>query len=127
MRLLSRPRVAASIALERDHVRVALPPAARALALKRDILVPYSTIRESIATDAPWPGIFAFRVGTHVPGVVCLGRFWIDGEKRFYAFTKGDRVLTLALDGHDFDAIVVGAPDADGLASAVRTKLRSTS
>ena len=108
----------------KDHLRLDFPPAGGVLALRRSLIVPYSTIRDVRVEEAPWPGVVHLqRLGTHVPGAACLGTFWVDGEKRFYFFLKGDRVVDFVLDEHPYRRIVIGTREPDVLAADVKSLL----
>lgn len=112
------------VTFQQDHVRFDFPPAGGVLAVRRHILVPYSTVRDVRVEEAPWPSVVHFqRVGTHLPGVACLGTFWVHGEKRFYFFLKGDRVVTLDLEDHPYARLVIGSPEPDVLAADVKSLL----
>lgn len=108
----------------KDHLRLDLPPAGGILAVRRSLIVPYSTIRDVRTGEPEWPGPFHLqRIGTFVPGHAALGSFWIDGERRFYFFLKGDRALILDLDEHPYGEIVIGMPDPEALAADVKSQL----
>lgn len=109
----------------KDHLRFDFPPAGGILALKRNLIVPYSTIIDvRVEETPPWPPVLHLqRIGTHVPGLACLGKFWIRGAKRFYFFTKGDRVLVLDLQDHPYAQIVIGMEEPEVLAADIKDQL----
>lgn len=112
------------VTFQKDHVRFDFPPAGGILSLRRHILVPFSTIDDVRVEEAPWPGaVHLQRVGTHVPSVACLGTFWVHGEKRFYFFLRGDRVVWLDLEDHPYRRIAIGSAEPDVLAADVKSLL----
>lgn len=115
--------VAAQVTLEADHVRVTFPTAGRVLALRKEVVIPYSCILTAAATRGVFPGPLVLRVGTHWPGGLALGTFWRDGAKRFLYFRKGERVLRLDLERHEFESVEVAAANPDELALGVRERV----
>lgn len=115
--------LAPEISLDRDHLRVTFPTAGRVLALRKEIVVPYSCILTAAATRGAFPGPFVLRIGTHWPGGRALGTFWRDGAKRFLYFAKGERVLRLDLERHEFESVEIAVPDPEETARMIRDRV----
>ncbi len=108
----------------KDHLRLDSTPAGGFLSLRRSIIVPFSTIADVRVEEPEWPPVMHLqRLGTHLPGAACLGTFWIQGEKRFYFFLKGDRVVTFDLEDHPYRRIAIGTKEPDVLAADVKSLL----
>jgi len=104
----------ANVEPHEDHLVIRLDALHSVAALRRQIIVPYSTIAEARVGDPEWPAFFTnLRNGTHVPGLIALGSFRgiVTGERAFVDLARDTkRALTLKLDGHpEYDRVEVDA------------------
>lgn len=101
-----------------DHLVVRLVGPSVLASLRRNIVIPYSDIREVLIEEPRWPSIVKeWRIGTHLPGVVAQGLFstWNGKHRRFLHFDRNTtRALTLRLEGHpDFHEVSVEVRDPE--------------
>jgi len=97
-----------------DELRVRLTGLTAVAALKRELRVPLAAIR-SASTGAPRK--LGMRVaGTDIPFTdIRAGRFRSRGRWSFLSFERGDRAVTLELEGQRYDRVVLGVDDPDEL------------
>lgn len=118
----------AHIEFHEDHLSLKLEGVHAAEAMRRAVIVPYSTIENAEVRAPEWPGfVDHYTVGAFLPGVVARGTFveW-NGRRRFLDIDrKTQQALTLKLQDHaDFDEVTVDLPDA-GLALDAVSKHRT--
>ena len=89
------------------------------MALHGDIVVPREAVDRVDVLDAPLSSIRGVRApGTGFPGVIAYGTYRRRGGKDFFAVRRGQRAARLSLEGHEFDAIVLGTDDPERLAAS---------
>ncbi|MHB8606376.1 MAG: hypothetical protein ACYDCK_14095 [Thermoplasmatota archaeon] len=122
---MTNAHVAPEVRLADDHVALSLPPLGQLLTLRHTMLIPYSTIERVTLEPPARPHVFTIlRLGTHAPGLFWGGTFWLDGERRFYCFSRDDeRALILKLRGHPYDRIVLGVADAETVAAEIGKRI----
>ncbi|MFA5861034.1 MAG: hypothetical protein WDA16_05005 [Candidatus Thermoplasmatota archaeon] len=113
----------AHIEAHEDHLVIQLDRMNSVGALRRNLVVPYSTIVDAAVGDPKWPTLLGQRrVTTFVPGVRALGAFteW-SGRRRFLDIGRDTRsALKLRLDGHpEFDEVEVDATDAESAVAEI--------
>lgn len=112
-----------TVELLEDHLRIDIARPGSLLALRGQITVPYSCILMASATRGAFPGWLVMRIGTHVPTKFAAGTFWRDGAKRFLYFRRGERVLRLDLERHEFESVEVAVADPERVAADVRERV----
>lgn len=118
------PQLLPVVTLEPDHVRIRLPTAGAALALRRELLFPYSIVGAAEAAEPEWPPVLTpWRLGTHLPAFVCAGSFWKKRRRHFCYFARGDRVLKLTLAGIEFAVVQIAVPDPDRYAAEIAARI----
>ncbi|HWG90783.1 MAG TPA: hypothetical protein VNZ52_08060 [Candidatus Thermoplasmatota archaeon] len=109
-----------------DHLLITPSPWMGALALKRSLIIPWSTLRRVSVVDSPKVGFALRRLGTNMPGLFLAGTVWEEGERTFHLYGRNDRCLYLILEGHTYDRVTVAVPpgeDVEGLAARIRSFL----
>ena len=101
-----------------DHLVVRLVGRSVLTALRRNVVIPYSDVKDARIEAPRWPSVVKeWRVGTHFPRLIAHGLFstWDMKTKRFLHFEKDTaRVLTIVLEGHpDFQEVSVGVRDPE--------------
>ena len=105
----------ATLEFHHDHLALKLEGVHAAEAMRRAIVVPYSTIGNAEVQEPEWPGLVDhYQVGSFLPGVLARGTFveW-SGRRRFLDIGRDTkRALTIKLSGHpEFDEVTVDLPD----------------
>ena len=49
--------------------------------------------------------------GTHVPGLIIAGTYYLRGERVFWDVCDAARAVVVELDGHDYDRLVIEVED----------------
>jgi len=120
--------VPVAIDYKSDHLVLRMVGRSVFSALRRNVVIPYSDIREALVEEPRWPSMIKeWRVGTHMPGLIAHGFFssWDLKQKRFLHFGKETRrVLTLRLDGHpDFHEVSVEVRDPDAAQKEIASRI----
>ena len=106
-----------------DHLLIKFEGMTGVAAMKRVLVVPYSTIASAGVEKPHWPGVLDVRTGTHLPGRLALGSFkgWTSGERRLLDLHRGTtQALKLKLDGHpEYDEVELDVPSAGEVVQAV--------
>jgi hypothetical protein len=111
----------ARVDVREDHLLIELQGIDQVAALRRTLVVPFSTI-EGVACEAPeWPKLGSVRVGTHVPGRIAAGAFRQDGGRQFIDIGRDTRqALRLTLRGHpEFDAVEIATDEPERIVGEV--------
>ncbi|OLN22566.1 hypothetical protein BTO30_08740 [Domibacillus antri] len=80
-----------------------------AAGLKKELRIPYQTIRNVEAGNFKLHWAALRLGGTSIPFGYKAGRFIYKGKKYFLSYSDASHVVVLDLQGHDFDHIVVQA------------------
>lgn len=121
-----------SLDYKSDHLVIRLVGRSVITALRRNVLIPYSSI-SGVQVEAPrWPSaIKAWRIGTHLPGIIAHGTFttWQQKHRRFCHFEKATRqVVTLRLSGHpQFDEVSIDARDPLAVQTELQRRMKDAS
>jgi hypothetical protein len=106
-----------------DHLLIKFDGITGVAAMKRALVVPYSTIASAGVEKPQWPGVLDVRAGTHLPGRLAVGTFkgWTSGERRLLDLHRGTtQALKLKLDGHpEYDEVELDVPSAGDVVQAV--------
>jgi hypothetical protein len=95
----------------------------RFLALKNRIELPLSKI-QGVSTENVDPPWIAGRLGTHMPPWFWAGTFWtLDRKKRFYYVRNKDKCITLNLNDHDYDQVIIEVEDKEAIANEIEQVL----
>ncbi|GEM_PF-3587252 len=111
----------ASIDVREDHLLIELHGIDQVAAMRRTLLVPFSTI-EGAACEAPaWPRLGSVRMGTHVPGRIAAGAFKEGAGRRFVDIGRDTRqTLRLTLHNHpEFDEVEVATDEPERIVGEV--------
>lgn len=96
-----------------DHLLIQLEGLQAVGALRKSVVIPYSTIRDAEARAPAWPAFTTIRsLGVHIPGQMAVGTFRAAGGKRRFVDLERSarRSLHLDLSGHpEFDEIEIEA------------------
>lgn len=106
-----------------DHLLIRFDGTAGVAAMRRSLVVPYSTIASAAVEQPHWPGVLDVRAGVNVPGRLAIGSFreWSSGERRLLDIHRGTtQALKLKLDGHpEYDEVELDVPSAGEVVQAV--------
>jgi len=117
------------VELRDDHVLIRLEGGDALAALRRQIVVPYSTIMSVEAARPEWPALWTtVGLGLRAPPLVLKGttRPWSKRQAFWFQDKGTKRVGRFHLDGHAFATIhldVGGRDAADELAEAIAARL----
>lgn len=104
----------ATLRREGDEVVVKLNDLEKAGALRGDVRVPATAVREVRVTPSPFRELRGIRApGTGFPGVIAIGTWRHRTGKDFAAVYRGGPAVVVELDGAEFGRLVVSAHDAD--------------
>jgi hypothetical protein len=92
--------------------------------LRRNLRIPYASIRSVGVGLGDPPGALAWRVGlSTVPfGTTQRGRFRREGGWSFLDVDDRERALVLDLDGHEFNRVALTVDDPQALAQQLRER-----
>ena len=111
----------ATIDLTPDQVRIRLTPAEKLWALRGDLTVPRAAIREVTVVPDGLHATHGMRApGLGVPGRRKVGTWRGHAGREFVSVRAGEPAVRITLTGQRYDALLIGAPDAATLATAVR-------
>jgi hypothetical protein len=105
-------------------VVVALSAAEKIEAVHGDIRVPASAVQSIEVVDDAVHAVNAYRksVGSAWPGLFVIGTFRADGVKAFAVVHHSTpRGVRLRLEGANFDEVLVGCDDPEGVAQSLRS------
>jgi hypothetical protein len=103
----------AQIRYEGDELVVRLSRLEKLGALRGDVRVPRSSVREVRASERPWSELRGIRApGTGWPGVIALGTRRGEGVRDFSAVYGKRPAAVVELEGAEFDRLVVSVRDA---------------
>jgi hypothetical protein len=98
---------------EGSELVVVLNDLEKAGALRGDVRVPASAVREVRVTDSPFAELQGVRApGTGLPGVIALGTWRGNGYKDFAALYRGGPAVVVELEGASWRRLLVSAHDA---------------
>lgn len=104
----------ASVAVEGDELVVRLSARERVGALRSEVRVPVTSVREVHTVTVASKGLRGFRApGTGLPGVVALGTWRRRGGKDFVAAYRRHPGIVIELEGQEFDRLIVSGPAPD--------------
>ncbi|MGO9659819.1 MAG: hypothetical protein ACLP7F_15875 [Acidimicrobiales bacterium] len=109
----------AELSREGDELVVHLSVAEKAEAVHGDIRVPMSSVRQVEVVDDAVHAVNAFTksVGAAWPGLFVIGTFHSEGTKVFAVVHHGSpRGVRVRLEGVNFDELLVGCGDPEGVA-----------
>lgn len=114
----------ATVEMTPDHLVVRFTPGERIAGLLRDVEVPLASV-VSVTVEAD--GLQAVQ-GLRAPGLDLPGRRKIGtwrgaGRRRVVSVRARQPAVRIGLAGHQHDELLVGADDADGLATRLRAAL----
>ncbi len=91
-------------------------------ALKRELEIPYSAIKQVAAGKFEIPSL-SFRVGTSGIGKnLKEGRFLHNGEWCFLSFEHHDKVVILELVGHEYSKVVLEVENPEETSQLIRQR-----
>lgn len=114
---------ASRVEIRDDHLLIRFDGPAGVAAMRRSLVVPYSTIASAGVEKPHWPGVLDVRAGVNVPHRLAIGSFkgWTSGERRLLDLHRGTtQALKLKLDGHpEYDEVELDVPSAGEVVHAV--------
>lgn len=116
----------ATLTINGDRVRLGLTPFERVFGLSGDIDVPLTAVRDVRVEPDVLNATRGLRApGLGWPGRVKIGHWRKPGYRSFVVARRGERGVRLALHDQRFDELLVGLPDADAVAEAIRARTGS--
>jgi hypothetical protein len=117
----------ATIRHEGDELVVKLNDLEKAGALRGDVRVPWSTVRDLHVTEHPFRELQGIRSpGTGVPGVIALGTYRSSGRKDFAALYRGGPAIVVTLEGAGWNHLLVSDHHATALVEQLRGDLQAS-
>lgn len=113
-----------TITIVEDCLQVHLSVLETILALQRSFAIPLTKVLG--ATDDPGfvRGGTGLRLpGTHVPGVLTAGTYYLDGDRIFIYLRPKQHPLVIEMKDHRFDRLVLGVTDARAMAMQINARL----
>lgn len=83
-------------------------------ALKSELVIPRSNIlgaRRDPAVIHGWKGLRA--PGTHVPGIITAGTFYLDGQRIFWDVRDAENAVVIDLADESYQQLVIEVEDPD--------------
>lgn len=109
---------------EGPELVVVLNDLEKAGALRGDVRVPASSVRDVRVADAPFSELQGMRApGTGLPGVIALGTWRGNGYKDFVALYRGGPAVVVELEGARWRRLLVSAHDAPAVVERLRDPL----
>ena len=109
---------------EGPELVVVLNDLEKAGALRGDVRVPASSVRDVRVADAPFGELQGMRApGTGRPGVIALGTWRGNGYKDFVALYRGGPAVVVELEGARWRRLLVSAHDAPAVVERLRDPL----
>jgi hypothetical protein len=102
----------AQVSIDRDTLVVEIEGADKLWALKSRLAIPLAHVRGATAD----PGILhepkGIRApGTHLPGVITAGTFYVDGERVFWDVHEAAKAIVIELSDERYARLVVQVAD----------------
>jgi hypothetical protein len=114
----------AALRREGDELVVKLNDLEKVGALRGDVRVPWSAVREIRVSDSPFRDLRGVRApGTGVPGVIALGNWRARDGKDFAALYRGGPSVVVTLDGSEWKRLLVSDQRATDTAAELRADL----
>jgi hypothetical protein len=118
----------ATLRHEGDELVVKLNDLEKAGALRGDVRVPWSAVRDLRVTEHPFRELKGIRSpGTGVPGVIALGTYRSAGGKDFAALYRGGPAVVVTLEGVGWRRLLVSDHHATALVEQLRGDLPDAS
>jgi hypothetical protein len=109
---------------EGPELVVVLNDLEKAGALRGDVRVAASSVRNVRVTDAPFAELQGMRApGAGLPGVLALGTWRGNGYKDFAALYRGGPAVVVELEGAPWRRLLVSAHDAPAVVERLRDPL----
>lgn len=114
----------ATIRHEGGELVVKLNDLEKAGALRGDVRVPWSAVRDLRVTEHPFRELKGIRSpGTGIPGVIALGTYRGSGRKDFAALYRGGPAIVVTLEGAGWNRLLVSDHHAAALVEQLRGDL----
>jgi hypothetical protein len=113
----------AEVLVEGDELVVRLRAVEKIEAVHGEVKVPLSSVRSVEVLDDAVGAVHGFRVGTGIPGSVAIGTF-TSRDDHIFAVVHHDtpRGVRVGLEGAQFDELIVGCDDPEGVAASLRPR-----
>jgi hypothetical protein len=112
----------ATVHVDSDRIRIHLSFLEKLAGLHGDLTVPRSSVRTvEVVADGPAAAHGLRAPGLAIPGRVKMGTWrGRQGRRRYISVRRDVPALALTLDGHRYETVLVSAPEAHAVASALR-------
>jgi hypothetical protein len=111
----------AELIVDGDELVVRLRAVEKLEGVHGEVRVPINSVTSVEVLDDAAGAVHGFRVGTGIPGSVAIGTF-TSRDSHIFAVVHHDtpRGVRVDLQGAQFDELIVGCDDPDGVASTLR-------
>ncbi|MGA2209148.1 MAG: hypothetical protein ABSH30_05890 [Acidimicrobiales bacterium] len=111
----------AEVIVDGNELVVRLRAVEKLEAVHGEVRVPLSSVRSVEVLDDAAAAVHGFRVGTGIPGSVAIGTF-TSRDAHIFAVVHHDtrRGVRLDLEAAEFDQLIVGCDDPEGVAATLR-------
>lgn len=111
----------ADLIVDADELVVRLTAVEKAEAVHGEVRVPLRAVRTVEVLDDVIKAVHGIRVGTGVPGWVAIGTF-TSRDSHIFAVVhhRTPRGVRVELEGAQFDELIVGSDDPEGVAATIR-------
>ncbi|MFZ0173123.1 MAG: hypothetical protein WAL04_15685 [Acidimicrobiales bacterium] len=111
----------AELIVDGDELVVRLRAVEKLEGVHGEVRVPLISVTSVEVLDDAAGAVHGFRVGTGIPGSVAIGTF-TSRDSHIFAVVHHDtpRGVRVDLQGAQFDELIVGCDDPDGVASTLR-------
>jgi hypothetical protein len=108
------------VSVGKDSITIKIEGAKKFFALKSKIEIPLDNIAK-VSTEQVRPvWLPRMRIGTHIPGALMAGTFWLRTGKTFYFVKDFSKCITLHLKDHEYSKVIVQVDDKDTVAHRIR-------
>ncbi|HEY0258675.1 MAG TPA: hypothetical protein VGC18_02380 [Lacisediminihabitans sp.] len=110
----------AEVTVQGDEVVLALTPTEKLEAIRGDVRVPRTAVRDVEVVEDALDVVHGIRTGTGIPGVLVVGTIRGGGKKSFVVVHHGrPRGVVIRLNGAEYDELVVGCDDPEAVAASL--------
>ena len=115
----------AQIRIHQGSLVIELSDLEKVEALHGDLRIPLTSVRQVDVLDEPLKELRGLRVpGTAIPGRTAVGTWRSRDGKTFVVEHNRSRAIRLRLSGSDYDQVIVGTDDPEGLAATITRATR---
>ncbi len=117
-----------TIDLDHDTLTIRLEGYERILAFRRELVIPLDQVRQITPNGSSLATFYKGWMipGTHVMGLYAAGTFHKNNKRDFWHVRYGEQTVTLDLEGHSYDRVILGVEDAHQFIEELNTRIALT-